>query len=85
MMFKLRTATNVLVGPSLLFFLKLTSPDNTAKLNQVELTMMGQALSQEGYGEAERCKNVINALKGNTDEAKKILQKIQYTEALLEV
>ena len=44
-MFKLRTATDVLVGPSLLLFLKITSANNVARTSEAELIVMGQALS----------------------------------------
>ena len=88
MMFKLRTTTDVLIGPSLMCFLKVLPADQyqgpTKRPNEAELIVMGQSLSEEGYGELRRCLNVIDTLKGNVEEAKKVLNQIYQTEMQLE-
>ena len=41
MMLKLRTAADVLVGPSLLLYIKITPPDTQARQSEAELIVAG--------------------------------------------
>ena len=95
MMFKLRTANDALIGPSLLLYIKITrNPGATCVINpttnplqpsEAELIALGQSLSGEGYGELRRCLNVIDTLKGNVEASKQVLGQIVQTEYQLEM
>ena len=82
--FKLRTATEDLIGPTLINYIKILPADQSQgsakRSSEAELIVIGQALSEQGYGELRRCLNVIDTLEGDIDEAKKILTQISQAE-----
>ena len=67
--FKLKTASGDLFGPLLITFLKILPADQyqgaATKPNEAELIVIGQALSEQGFGELRRCLNVIDTLQGD--------------------